>query len=313
MIFIGVFGYLVIEDGYGFLDSLYMTVIAITTTGFMEVKPLTPAGRILTIFLIFGGVVTITYTAGRFAQLVLENQFFRRKRMDRKVDALSEHFIVCGYGRIGKHICETLKENGKPFVVVEIDDQKIEELVDKHYLFVHGDATNDEVLKKARIEKARGLASVLKTDAENVFTVLSAKQMNPDLYVVTRSTDEATTPKLKKAGADRVIETYEISASRISQVLLRPNVMDFIDGVARNKNLTISLEEIEIGEGSSLNGVTLIQSPIRKKLDIIIIAIYKKNGEFLYNPHAQTVLEAGDILIAIGETKSLEELYKLCK
>ncbi len=304
---------MIIEDNYTFLDAFYMTIITITTTGFKEVKPLTVGGRVLTIFLIFGGVVTITYTAGRFAQLVLENQFFRRKRMDKKVGNLSDHYIVCGYGRIGKYICDALKENNKEFVVIEIDDEKIDELMDNKIYFVQGDATNDEVLKKAGIERAKALVSVLKTDAENVFTVLSAKQMNPQLYVVTRSMDESTSPKLKKAGADRVIQTYEISASRMAQVLLRPKVTDFIDGVARNKNITISLEEIEIGETSALSGKSLMESPIRKDLNIIVIAIYKRGGEFLYNPNANTVLEAGDKLIAIGESKALEELYKLCK
>ncbi len=305
-------GYLLLEENYGFLDALYMTVITITTTGFMEVRPLSEGGRILTIFLIFGGVLTITYTAGRFAQLVLENQFFRRKRMDRKVINLSDHFIVCGYGRIGKYICESLRENGKKFVVIENDDAKIEELMDKKFLFVHGDATQDEVLIRAGIERAKALVSVLKTDAENVFVVLSAKQIRPDLYVVTRSLDESTTEKLKKAGANRVIQTYEISASRMTQVLLRPRVTDFIDGVARDKNVTISLEEIEIGENSSLANTTLLESPIRKELNIIVIAIFKNDGTFLYNPHANTKLNAGDKLIAIGESKALEELYKLC-
>ncbi len=313
MALIGVFGYLLLEKDYSLLDAVYMTVITITTTGFMEVRPLTSGGRILTIFLIFGGVVTITYTAGRFAQLVLENQFFRRRRMDKKVESLSEHYIVCGYGRIGKHICEVLRESGKDFVVIETDDEKIETLMEKKILFVHGDATIDEVLMRAGIERARALVTVLKTDAENVFVVLSAKQIRPDLYVVTRSVDESTTEKLKKAGADRVIQTYEISASRMAQVLLRPRVTDFIDGVARNKNVKISLEEIEIGEQSSLAGKTLMESPIRKDLNIIVIAIYKKDGKFLYNPHANAKLQAGDKLIAIGESKSLEELYKLCK
>ncbi len=290
-----------------------MTVITITTTGFMEVKPLSEHGRILTIFLIFGGVLTISYTAGRIAQLVLENQFFWRKKMDKKVESLSNHYIVCGYGRIGKHICDTLKENDKEFVVIETDENKIEELIEKNFLFIHGDATQDEVLIKAGIKRAHALASVLRTDAENVFVVLSAKQLRPDLYIVTRSVDETTTEKLKKAGADRVVQTYEISASRMSQVLIRPRVADFIDGVVRHKNLTISLEEIEIGEKSSLNGKTLSESPIRKNLNIIIIAIEDPQGNLVYNPHANTKIKAGDKLIAVGESEALEELYKLCK
>ncbi len=233
--------------------------------------------------------------------------------MDKKVENLSDHYIICGYGRIGKNICDALVKNKKTFVVIEIDDEKIEELQDRKFLFVHGDATQDEVLKKAGTERAHALASVLKTDAENVFTILSAKQMNPNLFVVTRSMDETATPKLQKAGADRIIETYEISASRITQVLLRPKVFDFIDGVARDKNVTISLEEIEIGAQSTLAGKTLLDSPIRSELNIIVIAIYKSDGKFLYNPNAKTVLNAGDKLIAIGESKALEKLYHLCK
>lgn len=307
----GTIGYMLIE-GWQLLDALYMTIISVTTTGFAELRPLSAHGRIFTIGLIIVGVSSIAYTGGRVAQLFIENQFFRSRRMNRQLDSIKDHYIVCGYGRMGKTICEGLKDNDVAFVVVENSPVKIEQLTERGYLYVDGDATSDDILVKAGVERAKGLVAVIRTDAENVFASLSAKELNPGIYVVARAIDEGTESKLKKAGADRVVKPYDLGGNRMVQLLLRPGVIDFIDGVARDRHLNISLEEIMVKTNSSLKGKTLIDSPIRKELDVIIVAIWQNSGEFIYNPKSTTVINAGDKLIAIGERNRLFQLTDLC-
>lgn len=312
IVLIGTIGFELIEEKWDFIDSFYMTIITISTTGFKEVKPLSTEGRLLTIFLIVSGVFTIGYTAGKAAQILIEKQILRRKRMEKKLGTISNHYIVCGFGRMGKQIAEALVENGDDFVVVENNPENVEVLIERGYLYINGDAASDEALIKAGVERAKGLVSVVATDAENVFTTLSAKELNPNVFVVARAIDEGTESKLMKAGADRVVKPYELGGNRMVQLLLRPGVIDFIDGVAKNKETTIQLEEITVCPGSELIGKTLIDSPIRRDLDIIIVAIYKKDGTFIYNPKSSAMLQQNDKLIAIGEEVKLEMLTKLC-
>lgn len=233
--------------------------------------------------------------------------------MSKKLAQLKDHYIVCGYGRMGKVICDGLKESGYQFVVIENKKDEINELDFNEIPFFEGDATSDEVLLKAGIERAKGLVAVIKSDADNVFTTLSAKELNPGLFVVARAIDEGTESKLRKAGADRVVKPYELGGNRMVNLLLKPGVIDFIDGVARSRKMEINLEEVTICKDSSLNGKSLIESPIRKELNIIIVAMHKKGEKFVYNPNANTVLESGDKLIAIGETENLQKLEKLCQ
>ncbi len=232
--------------------------------------------------------------------------------MSRKIETIGNHYIVCGYGRMGRSICEGLVENGVSFVVIDNSDDIIAELEEKGYLYVRGDATNDDIMLLAGVERAKGLVAVIRTDAENVFAALSAKELNPGIYVVARAIDEGTESKLIKAGADRVVKPYELGGSRMVQLLLRPGVMDFIDGVARNKNVDINLEEVYVQPDSGLCGKSLAQSPIRSELNIIIVALLKKSGEFIYNPKSTALIEAGDKLIAIGNNKDLNKLTELC-
>ncbi|MBU1678309.1 MAG: potassium channel family protein, partial [Bacteroidetes bacterium] len=260
IIFIGTIGYEVIEKDWGIIDSFYMTIITISTTGFKEVRPLSPMGQIFTVFLIISGVLTIAYTGGKAAQIFIEKSVFRRRRMERKLESLTDHYIVCGYGRMGRAICEGLVENELPFVVVENDPSKIERLVERGFIFVIGDATHDAILAKAGINSAKGLVAVIKTDAENVFATLSAREMNPKIYIVARAVDEGTESKLMKAGANRVVLPYELGGNRLLQLLLRPGVIDFIESVARSKDVDINLEEINVGADSILIGKALVDS-----------------------------------------------------
>lgn len=308
---LGVIGYSLIED-MDLIDAFYMTVITISTTGFKEVNPLSHSGQILTIFLIITGVFAIAYSGGKAAQFLIETQVFRRRRMSKKLEEMKNHYIVCGYGRMGMQICEGLKENNALFVVIENNPAKLEKLEEKGFIFIDGDATSDDVLLKAGIKRAKGIVAVIKTDADNVFATLSAKEHNPNLFIVARAIDEGTESKLMKAGANRVVKPYELGGNRMVQLLLRPGVIDFIEVVARSKEVDISLEEIVLGEKSQLIGKSLIDSPVRKDLNIIIVAIYRKDGTFIYNPKSTTVFENGDKLIAIGDKHALVKLDMYC-
>ena len=232
--------------------------------------------------------------------------------MSKKVEHLSNHFIVCGYGRMGRFICEELAEAKVEFVVIENNAEKIDRLISRGLMFVNGDATRDDVLVSAGIKKAKGLVAVLSSDAENVFATLSSKVLNPGLYVVARAVEEETESKLVKAGASRVVKPYEIGGTRMAELLLRPGVIEFIDSIAREKNVDLNIEEVIVHPDSLLVNKTLTELPIRKEMNIIIVSIYKSSGKFIYNPLSSAKIEAGDKLIAIGESSSLEKLNKMC-
>ncbi len=312
IVVVGTIGYELIEPDFGFLDAVYMTIISMSTTGFHEVKPLSDYGRIFTMFIIISGIMTIAYLGGKGAQLIIEREFFRRKRMTKKIARLKDHYIVCGYGRMGKVIVEGLEEHRVPFIIIENSPEKVKMLTERNYFIIEGDATNDEILIEAGVERARGLVSVVQSDSDNVFTVLSARELNPDLFIVARAIDENTAIKLRKAGANRVVNPYELGGSRLLYLLLKPSVMDFIDGVARSNEYQLNLEEVTISESSPLVGKSLSESPIREELNIIIVAIHRKDRKFIYNPRGNVKLEVGDKLIAIGEKEHLLKLDNYC-
>lgn len=310
VIAIGSIGYMVIE-GWPFMDALYMTIISITTTGFSELHPLSHVGRIFTLFVIVFGVVTIAYTGSRVAQLLIETIVFRRRKMIKKLSSMQNHYIICGFGRMGKRICQELASYDAPFVVIEKDSKEIENLTRFGYLFVEGDATDDDVLLGAGIKKAKGLVAVLPSEAENVFTTLSSRVLNPDIFIVSRAVEEGTESKLLKAGASRVLKPYEIGGHRMAQVLLHPGVVDFIDILARERRIDLSIEEIEVRPGSQLVGKTLAEAPIRHDLNIIIVAISSAGGEAVYNPGSNALIHEGDKLIVIGEENNIRQLKKM--
>ncbi len=301
-----------IIEKWHILDAIYMTMITISTTGFAETHPLSQPGRLFTIILIIMGIGSIAYTGGRAAQLAFETQIYRRRKMSKKVEQLENHYIVCGYGRMGKFICDELTEAKVDFVVIENDSEKIDKLMSRGLMFVNGDATSDEVLISAKIKKAKGLVAVLSSDAENVFATLSSKVLNPDIYIVARAVEEETESKLMKAGASRVVKPYEIGGTRMAELLIRPGVIEFIDSIAREKNVDLNIEEVIVHPDSTLVNKTLNELPIRKEMNIIIVSIYKKSGKFIYNPLSSSRIEPGDKLIAIGENTSLQKLNKMC-
>ncbi len=295
-----------------FLDALYMTVITIATVGFREVKELSNEGKIFTMILIFCGFGVFTYAATVGAQILVEGEIhevFKKRRMKKMISKLKDHFIICGFGRMGEIICHELMTSKVPFVVIDKDELMFKDREGLIYLV--GDATRDEVLKEAGIERARGLVSVLSTDAENLYVVLSARAMNPRLFIVARAAEEEAKSKLKRAGADRVICPYLIGGLRIAQTLLRPNVVDFLEFATRSEYFDIQIEEIEVSHTAEFVNKTLAEAGIGKELGIIIVGIKRANGKMEFNPSARTQINAGDILIVIGPREKLKFLSKI--
>ena len=308
----GTVGYIVIE-GWSFSDAFYMTILSISTTGFQEVHPLSEAGKILTVIVIIVGLVSLAYFGGRLVQVLIENYLLRRRRrMDAKLRRLKNHYIVCGFGRMGRNICQDLLEANERFVVIEKDQAYTQQLEDAGYLYVLGDAASDETLMKAGIQQANGLIAVVSSDAENIYTTLSAKSLNPNIKVVARALQDESEPKLKKAGADRVIKPYELVGHRMAQLVLRPGIEEFIDTVVRRGGKSIMMEEIAVEPASCLVGQSLRESPIRKDLNIIIVVIHRADGELIYNPSPDVHIEAKDRMIAIGDRDQLEHFASLC-
>jgi voltage-gated potassium channel len=308
---IGSVGYVVIE-GWSIGDAVYMTVISLTTTGFREVRDLSAAGRGLTVFVIISGLASLAYVGGRVLQLAVERYLIRRGRMDRQIHRLKNHVILCGYGRMGRHIAEDLSDAKVSFVIIESDPEISREMEERSYLYLIGDASSDKTLRNAGVERARGLIAVVSSDAENVYTTLTAKSLNPDVTIVARALTDESEPKLRTAGADRVIKPYEMVGRRIAQLVIRPAMIEFVDTIARSKSGEITMEEITVASDSELVGVALRDTIIRRELNVIIVAIRRSETELIYNPGPDTQFREHDRLVAIGKREQLEMLGKLC-
>jgi voltage-gated potassium channel len=310
---IGTSGYMLIENG-SFIDSLYMSVITITTVGYGEIIPLSPPGRVFTICLILVGVGFVLYLVGEVAESMVEGglrKIMGRNNMEKRVGALKDHYIVCGFGRIGKVICKNFKENNLPFVVVESDPEEVRKIDELGYLALPGNASSDEMLLKAGIKEAKGLIAVVSSDAENVYIILSAKGLNPGLFIMARSSGaEGSETKLLRAGADKVISPYFIGAHRMAQLVVRPTVVDFLDLAVHGGELGLRLEELRVSKHSALVGKRLMDSGLRKEYDLIVVAIKREAGEMHFNPTPQTLILPEDILIVLGEHEHITALEK---
>ena len=312
ILLIGSFGYVILE-GWSFFDGLYMTVITLTTVGYGEVRPLSQTGRIFTILLIFWGVGFMLYIVTAIAQVVVEGKLrdiFGRQRVEREIRQLKGHYIICGFGRIGEVISRELSHNHIPIVVVDNQPQNTPTLERSGYLHVIGNATQEEVLLAAGIERAQGLVSVVSSDADNVYIVLSARSLNPQLNIVTRAGEPGSEQKLRRAGANEVISPYELGGQRMAQTILRPTVVDFMD-VALGEGIDLSLEEIPVGGHSDIIGRPLKDSGIRQTMDLIIVAIKRLDGTMLFNPQPDAPILQGDTLIALGSQANLDKLMHL--
>ncbi|MGB9716604.1 MAG: potassium channel family protein [Thermodesulfovibrionales bacterium] len=303
----GTIGYMLIE-GWTFFDSLYMTIITLSTVGYSELGGLSSSGRLFTIFLIIGGVGTVLYSLSAGAKFLLEGELqeiFGRSRLEKRIKELKDHYIICGFGRMGKIIAKELKSNGVDFIAIEKNPVTHEK---EDFLIYEGDATHDDILKECGIERAKGLITVLPTDAENLYVVLSAKGLNPNLFIVARAGEEGSEQKLLRAGADRVISPYHIGGLRIAHTVLKPAVVDFIEFATKTGNIDLQMEEIPIPDDSNLVGLTLDQCGLGRELGIIIVAIKRSTGEMKFNPTFRTTIRAGDTLIVLGEVSKLKIL-----
>lgn len=313
----GSLGYVYIE-GASFFDGLYMTVITITTVGYGEIIHLSPAGKYFTMVLMLTGVSFVLYVFSRVTEAVVEGglrKVFGRINMDKKLARIENHYVVCGFGRIGKVICQSLTDNKRQFVIIENDPVEIKEIVRKGYLFIEGEASDDEILEKAGVKRAKGLIAVVSSDADNVYIVLSAKELNPSLFVLVRSSGkEGADIKLLRAGADKVISPYYIGARQMANMILRPTVIDFLDLTVHHGELGLRMEELVVPAAAPITNRTLMDSGIRKNYDLIVVAIKRGGAGMTFNPSHLTVIEPNDIIIVLGEytkIKKLEDmLYK---
>jgi voltage-gated potassium channel len=306
----GVVGYWGLE-GYSWLDALYMTVITLSTVGFQEVRPLSPGGRVFTIALLVGGLGVIFYTAVAVAERVVAGelrQYFGRRRMEKRIASLSDHYLVCGFGRIGGVICRELASKPVPFVVIDQDAERVRLAEESGYLALQGDASEEQVLLGAGAGRAQGLFAALSTDAANVFLTLTAKELKPSLFVVARAEGERSQRTLAHAGADKVISPYAMGGHRMAQAALRPAVVDIIELATHHQSLEVQLEEIGIPPGSPCGGETLQQSGLCGIPGVIVVAIKRASGGMVFNPSPADRVEPGDRLVALGEPSRLKAL-----
>ncbi len=313
LIALGALGYVLIE-GWGFFDALYMSVITLTTVGYLEVHPLSPAGRAFTMVFLLGGVFTLFFMASEAVRAVVSGEVrsvLGRQRMQRSLQEMKEHFVVCGYGRMGHFVCQEFSSLGLPFVIVEKDGSLLRGFSMPHGIPLDGDATSDDVLRQAGVERARGLVTAAASDAANLYVTMSARFLNDKLFIVARAEEEDAEKKLLRAGANKVVSPYAIGGQRVAQAVLRPNVMDFLELATRSQHLELQIEETAIAATSLLAGKSLDESRIRRDLGIIVIAIKKPNGTMSFNPEGSAVLDAGDLLIALGHRQQLDRLVQL--
>ena len=314
ILIVGAFGYMVLEDST-FIDGLYMTLITISTVGYGEVVHLSPYGRIFTMALILVGVGFVMFVFTKITEAVVEGRLqavYGRLNMKKKVSELSGHYIVCGFGRIGQVITKLLSAEKKQFVVIDNDPQIIKKLSELGYLFLEGEASNDDMLLKAGVDKASGLIAVVSSDADNVYIVLSARGLNPNLYIMARSSGvEGVEKKLLLAGANKVLSPYYIGATRMAHHVLRPTVTDFIDLTVSGGELGLRLEELRVSEKGQMTNKTLLESNIRRDFDLIVVAIKRSQGEMQFNPNLGTSILSGDTLVVLGEYEKIKLLEKI--
>lgn len=301
---VGTVGFYVIEE-FSVFEAFYMTVITISTVGYQELHPLSVYGRILTIILIFSGVGVLAFIASNIANFIIETTIFRSTRMLKIIKNLKSHYIICGFGRMGQKISEDLLAQNKKFIIIESKPEVEPHLKALKYNYIIGDATDEKVLNDAGVQHARGIASVLGTDVQNVFLILSARELNPGCYIIAVASEEASEKKLLKAGANRAIFPYKIGGGRIAQILISPRVVDFLDSIAGRRGVDLSMEEVYLKDGSEIIGKKLRNTNIKSGYNLIVIAIYHQDGSIIYNPPPDEIIQSYDTLILVGNSSSI--------
>ena len=309
---LGTFGYMLIED-WEVLDALYMTVITLATVGFREVHQLTPLGQVFTVLLIIFGVGGVIYTIGTLAQLLIEGELqelLGRREMEKQLQKIRDHYIICGYGRVGKQVSREFRQRRVPFVVVEKDPALLEELTCEGVIYLQGDSTEDHTLIEAGIERAKGLVLTIASEADNVFVTLTARHLNPELFITARADSPSAEKKIYRAGANKVVSPYIIGGNRMAIATLQPYVGDFLRLGELDKDTGLTIEEVQIAPGSPIAGKTLKDSALWEETGFNLIGIKKATKEVLFNPPPDTMIQPGDILIIFGEVRKLEMLEK---
>jgi len=306
----GTIGYSFIE-GWSLLDSLYMTIITLSTVGYRELAPLSTAGKLFTSMIIVFGVGTLAYALKAMVETLVERSSMIQRRMHMGIKRMSDHVIVCGYGRMGRTVVERLVSRGTPTVVIEKDAELIESIDPTQQLYVQGDATEDSVLVEAGVERAKALATVLSQDADNLFVTLTARGLNPRLIIISRAMNAKSEAKMLTAGATRVLNPYASGGRLMVRQLLEPSVTEFIDEIQEFEDPDICLEEIQVEEGSSLAGTMLKDSPIRRQTDVLVVGIRHGDQRAQFNPPADAAPQAGDTLLVLGKGENLRRLEQL--
>jgi len=313
IISLGIAGYMVFE-GWSFMDALYQTVITISTVGFSEIHPISNSGRILTIFLIVFAISLLGYFFSRFVTIMVEgriNRLLRGRKMEKKISKLRDHFIICGYGKTGVQVANEFRQANVPFVVLDRDPGVFERETDNNILYIVGDSNREEELERCGIMHAQGLVSVLSLDQDNVYTVLTARGLRPDIHIVTLAVEYESESKLIRAGADRVISPFKIGGSRIASVMLRPSITHFLDGLARAEEIRLTLVEIEVMEGSSLLGKKIIDTGITSISESIIVGLRRPGEPIKIRPPVDTKLKVGDQLVLMGQLDALHRVDEI--
>jgi voltage-gated potassium channel len=314
LIVIGTAGFHLIE-GWDVLECFYMTIMTLTTVGYGDFTPESSAGKIFTVMLVIFGVGTMLYTVGLVAQTMVEGRLMNlmgRGRMEKTIEKMSNHYIICGCGRIGMLIARELHAEKVPFIVMDNNAEAIQKVQDEGFVYFRGDATHDKSLIGAGIKRARGIVCVLPSDAQNLYVILTAKELNPTIWILSRSEEEASEHRLLRAGADRVMSPYTLGGNRMAMAILRPAMLDFIEITTRRQSLELRMDELEICQGSPLVGKSLEESEIRQRYGLIIVAVKKDSGKMIFNPVASYVIQNGDKLIALGEEDNVSKLSQAC-
>ena len=310
----GAAGFYLIE-GWSILDSLYVSAQTVTTVGYGDLTPATRNGRIFSTFFMLAGVGVVLYALTTTVHAIVQSELvaaFGQRRISRRMNKLRDHFIICGAGRVGSHLVRGLLGSAETFIVIERDPQKVAELTDLGVIVLVRDATLEETLLEAGVEHARGLAACLPNDADNVYVVLTARDLNPTMHIVARAAEEQAEPKLIRAGANRVVAPTIIGGHRMAMALTKPAVDDFLGSITANK-LELAFEQLEVDAASTLAGQKLSETNIRSELDIVVVSIRRGDGQILFNPSGEAMIKSGDILIAIGHAESLMRLAALAK
>jgi voltage-gated potassium channel len=306
----GTAGYSLIE-GWDLWDSLYMTVISVTTAGYKEVHPMGRGGELFTMIVLTVGVATVLYTFSFLMARLVEGDLQVRwtlRRRERMLDELDKHFIICGFGRIGQIIAREFSRQSVPFVIIERDAERMQDAIDLGYLAVEADASSEQVLERVHIERARGLIAAVSTDAENVYAVLTARLLHPGLFIIGRAETDDAKAKLVRAGANRVLSPYQIGGSQLAQTALRPAVVDFVQLATSSDNLELNMEQVRIADGAALAGRTILEGNLRQRFGVVVVGIQRADGRMEFNPAPDVRMQVGDFLVVLGRTESLHEL-----